>query len=471
MLQGQVIRTCAGMLLTWGLAGCGVFYTSPSVSDGRFKTTDLAVEVVPVTYETTLKANLMPNVPARLPVGFQPDAFDHMAAEPLHMPELAPIPHPASRPGLRPGAIPDRLPPFGTPEPYRIGVADVLLLSVSTAGTTLEELPGLISAQSKRQGFVVQDDGAIAIPDAGRVPVAGLTMESAEAAIFRALVSAGIDPSFSLEIAEFNSQRVAIGGQVRQPKLVPITLKPLFLHEAISSAGGLMGETPEFAKIIMTRDGETYQISAQRFIDDPAIRQIVLRGGDSLYVEAEFNEERARAHFQELLAIRSEQQQGVLFQLQNQQAQTQLQRNRIDEMNARRQLFLDRVELGAVERGFAYVTGEVPVPRRVALPFENTSSLADVLFADGGRGVDIQFGDYGEIYVLRRPSDPEEAGSLLAFHLNANNAANLTLASMFQMHPGDIVFVAEQPVTAWNRALSQVLPNIFTSIARTAATF
>ncbi|HET7409972.1 MAG TPA: polysaccharide biosynthesis/export family protein, partial [Paracoccaceae bacterium] len=452
MPRGRIIGGLTGALVALGLTGCGVFYISPSVSDGTFKQTDLAVDIVPVTYETTLAANLMPNVPARLPLGFQPGAFGDAAAIAVQMPQLSPIPAPPSRPGPRPGNIPDRLPPIEPPQPYHIGVADVLLLSVNTAGTALEQLPGLITAQAKRQGFVVQDDGAIAIPDAGRVRVAGMTMQEAEAAIFQALVSAGIDPSFSLEIAEFNSQRVAVGGEVGQPMLVPITLKPLYLHEAISAAGGMTASDPEVAKIILTRDGETYQIGGQRFIDDPGIRQIVLRAGDSLYVESEFEEDRARARFQELLAIRAEQQQGALFRLQVRQAQAQIEENAIARQEARREVFLDRVELGAVERGYAYIAGEVPTPQRVALPFESTASLADMLFAEGGQGIDIEFGDYSEIYVLRRPTNPEEAGSLVAFHLNANNAANLSLASMFEMHPGDVVFVEEQPITAWNRA-------------------
>lgn len=469
MPRGGIKGALTGALVALGLAGCGAIYISPSVTDGSFKATDLKVEVIPVTYETTLKANLMPNVPARLPLGFQPGAFDSLAAGiPVQSPDLLPIPAPPSRPGLRPGSIPDRLPPYEPVEPYQIGVADVLLLSVNTAGTALEELPGLISAQAKRQGFVVQDDGAIAIPDAGRVRVGGLTMQEAEAVIFQALVSAGMDPSFSLEITEFNSQRVAVGGEVRQPMLVPITLKPLYLHEAISAAGGLATPEPEVAKIILSREGETYQIGAQRFIDDPSIRQILLRGGDSVYVQSEFEEDRARALFEEQIAIRSEQQRGALFQLQTQQAISQIEDNRINRMNAERQAFLSRVDLGAVDRGYAYVAGEVPVPQRVPLPFENTASLADVLFSEGGRGVDIEFGDYSEIYVLRRPASPEEAGSLLAFHLNANNAANLSLAAMFEIHPGDVVFIEEQPVTAWNRALSQILPNLFTTIARTA---
>lgn len=473
MPRRQILGALLGVSLVLGMSSCGVFYTSPSVSDGSFlgKDTDLDVEVVPVTYETTLKANLMPNVPARLPLGFQPGSFQQLAATSIAMPQLGAIPGPPSQPGARPGRILDRLPPIEAARPYTIGVADVLLLSVNTAGATLDQLPGLITAQSKRQGFVVQDDGAIAIPDAGRVRVAGMTMQDAEAAIFQALVSAGIDPSFSLEIAEFNSQRVAVGGEVGQPMLVPITLKPLYLHEAISAAGGMAVADPDVAKVVLTRDGQTYQIGAQRFIDDPAIRDIVLRGGDSVYVESEFQEERARARFQELLAIRGEQQQQALFQFQAQQAQAQAETNAIARMNAERQVFLDRLELGAVERGYAYIAGEVPNPQRVPLPFENAASLADVLYAEGGRGINIQFGDYSAIYVLRRPPNPEEAGSLLAFHLNANNAANLSLASMFEIHPGDVVFVAEQPITAWNRALSQTLPTLFTSLASVAGSF
>lgn len=474
MPRGRVIGALLCALAVVGLSGCGLVYTSPSVSDGNFigKKTDLDVEIVPMTYESTLAANLMPNVPARLPLGFQPGTYQQVSTTvPLSIPQLGPIPAPPSRPGDRPGFIPDRLPPIEAPEPYTIGVADVLLLSVNASAATLEQLPSLITSQAQRQGFVVQDDGAIAIPDAGRVRVAGLTMQEAESAIFQTLVAAGIDPSFSLEIAEFNSQRVAVGGEVGQPMLVPITLKPLYLHEAISAAGGLQVPDTDVAKILLTRGGETYQIGANRFIDDPAIRQIVLREGDSIYVESEFREERARARFEEMLAVRGEQQSQVLFQVQALQAQAQAEQNALNRITAERQLFLDRVELGAVERGYAYLAGEVQIPQRVPLPFENTASLADVLYYDGGRGINIQFGDYGEIYVLRRPTNPDEAGSLMAFHLDAANAANLSLASMFEVHPGDVVFVAEQPITAWNRVISQMLPQLFTSIASTAAAF
>ena len=90
-------------------------------------------------------------------------------------------------------------------------------------------------------------------------------------------------------------------------------------------------------------------------------------------------------------------------------------------------------------------------------------TLADVLFVDGG--INIQFGDYGEIYLLRAESDPQSNGGLTAFHLDAENAVNLAVATRMEIRPNDVIFVAEQPVTSWNRVVSQILPQIFFSAA------
>lgn len=461
-LKNTLKTIAVGVLAASTLGGCGVFYTAPSVSDG-VAGTDLDVRVVSMSHESVAAANLTPYVPARLPLGFQPEAMQKLAGRTIQAPRLAAIPAAPTQSSSRPGFIPDNLPPLEEPRAYRIGVADVLLLSVTNNATSIDQLPGLINAQSKRQGFVVQDDGAIAIPDAGRVRVAGMTMQDAEAEIFQSLVSAGIDPSFSLEIAEFNSQRVSVGGEVRTPALVPITLKPLFLHEAINSVGGLALDDPKVAKVQLFRQGRTFQIGAERFLTDPAMRQIVLRDGDSIYVGSSYREDRARNRFAEQLQIREQQQTQVQFALQAQQAAAQQQANALARLESERSLFKDRVELGAVKRDYAYLAGEVVVPSRYALPFERKAVVADVLFNE--RGLNINFADYGEIYVLRRSTNPEEAGSITAYHLNAENAANLVLAGMMEVHAGDVVFVAEQPITSWNRAFSQMLPNLFLTAA------
>jgi polysaccharide export outer membrane protein len=61
-------------------------------------------------------------------------------------------------------------------------------------------------------------------------------------------------------------------------------------------------------------------------------------------------------------------------------------------------------------------------------------------------------------------------GKLTAWHLDAENAVNLAAATRFEMHPNDVVFVAQHPVTAWNRVISQVLPQFFLQAAAFAAT-
>ena len=41
----------------------------------------------------------------------------------------------------------------------------------------------------------------------------------------------------------------------------------------------------------------------------------------------------------------------------------------------------------------------------------------------------------------------------MAWHLDTINAINLVYAADFQLRPKDIIFVAEQPVTRWDRAM------------------
>lgn len=467
-------RGICAFALALSIAGCGVAYTSPSVRDGNplgdASGTDYDVEVIRLTEETARAANLQPYVPARLPLPFQPGAAERTRnAVRASLPEnLIPPPEPQFLPERRPSFISDRFPPITAPEPYRIGPADVVLLSVNTPAT-LDDLPGLISAQSKRQGYVVQDDGSIAIPDAGRVQIGGLTIQDAEAEIFRALVAAGIDPSFSLEIAEFNSQRATVGGEVAAPQLVPITLKPLYLHEAIQAAGGLTVSDPSVAKIQLFRGSEVYQIGGDRFLADPATRQIVLRDGDSIYVASEFDDEAARLYFDQQLALRQTQIQQTQSALTLTNVISQVQENELARQAAERQIFLERLELQAVDRPFAYVTGEVKKPVRIPLPFERKASLADVLFDKEVQGLTIREADYGEIYVIRAASDPRLMGKLTAYHLNAENAVNLAAATRLEIHPNDVVFVSEQPITAWNRVITQIFPQIFLQAATIAS--
>lgn len=505
------------------LSGCGVVYTSPSVYDSTSSFAPdpaFAVQVVPLTVETAMNANLDPYVPARLPDAFRPapgEALAPMAAGDTRMPDIpAPrigetgagpaaatdeLPPAATRREPRPEELEMRLPPEEGPRPYRIGVADVLLLSVNTSGATLADVPALLNAQSARQGYVVQDDGAIAVPDVGRIQVAGLTLEEAEAEIFQALVAQRLDPSFSLEVADFRSQRVSIGGAVRQPAVQPITLRPLYLSEALQLSGGVATERPEDAMVRLFRDGQVYRIPVERLYDEGGLADVALRDGDAVFVDAAYDQRQARAYFEEQLRLREaelrerefafRQRQAEIeevrfgvtlaqFELEKVQLRRQLQQMRIDaalynlqrnndrraDATAQQAAFNERLKLGAVARDYVYVAGEVRTPRRTPLPFETRAVLADVLF--DGTGLNINFADYSEIYLLRRSGGDAAPGALTAYHLNGENAANLSVATLMELRPNDILFVAEQPVTAWGRVVNQLVPSLLNTAAAVA---
>lgn len=100
------------------------------------------------------------------------------------------------------------------------------------------------------------------------------------------------------------------------------------------------------------------------------------------------------------------------------------------------------------------------------MPFNQQTTLADVIYGNGG--FPTTTGDPSEIYILRSSSNPAEFGAVTAWHLNARNAANLTLATRFEMRPNDVVFIEEQPITKWNRALQQALPTLINTAASAA---
>lgn len=239
------------------LGACGVSYNSPSVSQ---QAGGADVRVVDIDPQTLLVANRAPYTPKSLPEVFYAAVGGGQLRGAGALPEEPFLPDERRQP------LELRVPPQIPTEPYRIGVGDVLLLATKSAGSTVEELSGLLAAQNARQGYTVRDDGAIAIPDIGPVQVAGMTIEEAEAMLFDALVSNQIDPAFSLEVAEFNSKRVAVGGAVGDPTIVPITLNTLDLGEAITAAGGIQVSNEEFASIRIYRDGSLYQIPFEDFL-------------------------------------------------------------------------------------------------------------------------------------------------------------------------------------------------------------
>ena len=314
-------------------------------------------------------------------------------------------------------------------------------------------MTGLLAASNQRQGYTVRDDGAITIPDIGTVPLAGLTLEEAEARVFEALLDNQIDPAFSLEVSEFNSQKIAVGGAVGNSTIVPVTLSTPRLGEVLAAAGGVQVQDEEFASIRIYRDGTLYQIPLEEFYGQPDLQKIRLTDGDAVFVDTTYDLDRALQFYQariNVIQVRSQARSDAMSAL---QSEISIRRAAIEEQRSN---YEAQVTFDAVERDYVYLTGEVADQSRFTLPLGRTATLADVLYDSGG--FDTTTGDPAEIYVLRASDNPAEFGAVTAWHLNAGNIVNITMATKFEMRPNDIVFIEEQPITKWGRALQQAFP-------------
>lgn len=425
------------------MSGCGIVYHSPDIREGPVG--GGKIRVVEVTPETVMVANRHPYAPRRLPAAFAPASGSgrygmEAAPAPVYLPEN------------RPEDLVTRLPPPVPTEPYRIGVGDVVVLATKSVGTTVEELTGLLAAENRRQGYTVQDDGSIAIPDVGRVRIAEMTLEEAEGILFQRLLERQIDPSFSLEIAEFNARKAAVGGAVVAPGVAPITLVPLNLDTAITAVGGIDAADRDSAVIRIYRDGSLYQIPVAEYLVNPRYQKVRLADGDSVFVDTEYDLAKAAAYFEQQIRLAE-------FRQQNRSNALQILSQEIEQQRGEQETFTARVEYGAEKRDHVYLSGEVARQGRWPLPYGNPATLADALY-DGATGSSNITGNPREIYVLRGSVDPREFGAVTAWHVDAGSGVGMMMMTRMQLRPDDIVFIAEQPVTRWDRVIKQLSPSL-----------
>lgn len=452
------MRILIPVALALSLGGCGVVYNGMSVQPGV--SAEGKVRVLPITAETVMVANKSAYAPQALP-----PEFSRTAGTRGSVTARTTAPSPAHDGAVRPGPLPTRLPPPVTTAGYSIGVGDVVLLATRDAGTTVEQLSGILAAQNSRQGYTVQDDGTISIPNVGRVRIAGLTVDAAEAALFQRFIERQVDPTFSLEVAEFRSKKATIGGAVAAPAVVPITLSPLYLDEALAAAGGARVDDMDYASVRIYRDGTMYQIPLADLYRNTGARRIRLAAGDSVFVDTEYELAQASAYFEEQIRLVGYRQAEQQVQLNALNTEIALRRAELQE---RRSNFAARAEMGEEARDYVYITGEVARQSRYPLPYGRRATLADALY-EGAGGIPARTGSPKEIYVLRGSDQPLEYQSVSAWHLDARNAASLMLATRFELRPNDVIFVAAHPVTHWSNVVNAITPTLLATSVNAAA--
>ena len=97
-----------------------------------------------------------------------------------------------------------------------------------------------------------------------------------------------------------------------------------------------------------------------------------------------------------------------------------------------------------------FVLGAIS-PTIVTINPSKRDSLADILFTVGGV-LSSTNAKRSEVYLLRG-SNP-----VVAYHLDAQSPTRLIVADAMELRPNDILYVAEQPIASFNRALATIVP-------------
>ena len=428
-LVGRSMNRAILVFIALTLTGCGIVYQPTFVRDDA----SANIRVVHLTPETILEANSSPYTPQSWPNAFvsidESEDSEDKLKDPIFDPQRLV------------GVIEWHMPKLESMT-YKIGVGDVITLNMQLKESLGDVLNGLIASQNSQRGYRVQEDGAVSIPDIGRVVIGSLTLQEAESVVYQRLLTAGVAPSFSINITEFNSQKISISGNIKSPGILPLTLQPLYLDEAIYESGGFTIRDASFIIVRLYRKGSIYQIFGPEVYNQDDTKRILLRDGDTIVVDV-------TDEFDEILGLRQEAREKKLQEI---ELETEAKANHAESL-------LSRIEYGSIPREYVYIIGEVFQQSRYTLPFGHKAFLADALLEIGG-GVSSLTGNPKQIYVLRGGAGLKNFTPITALHLDATNAANFLLATRLELRPKDVIFVGTQPITNWNRMIQQIIPSL-----------
>lgn len=135
----------------------------------------------------------------------------------------------------------------------------------------------------------VSENGEITYPLIGSVSLGGLSLALAEKKIANALQNGGFikKPQVNIVLVQIRGNQVAVLGQVTRPGRFPLETANTHLSDMIAMAGGATPSGDDIAIVTGQRNGKPFrkQIDIPSiFLTDKVQDDIVLQGGDSIYV-------------------------------------------------------------------------------------------------------------------------------------------------------------------------------------------
>lgn len=134
--------------------------------------------------------------------------------------------------------------------------------------------------------FRVGSDGAVDIPYAGRVPIAGLTVDEATRALTVQLGTVLRRPQVVLNVETYESRKVDVDGIVTKPGTYPLEKKRTTVSDIIVRAGGLADPSAPRAFILREVAGEPVKVEVdlERLNNGDLTADVEVKAGDRIYV-------------------------------------------------------------------------------------------------------------------------------------------------------------------------------------------
>jgi polysaccharide biosynthesis/export protein len=316
------------------------------------------------------------------------------------------------------GAFPDK-----RPKPQQVaGVGDVLNISI------FEAAPGGLftpaTAAGARPGnFVdlppqaVDQKGSIYVPYAGEIPAAARTLPEIQQAIVARLRNRAIEPQVVVSLNQQHSSVVSVLGDVNTPGVLALNSVGERLMALIARAGGPKFEAIE-SYVTLQRDGKRVRVLLSRVVHDPN-ENIFIRPNDVIFVTRESPSFTA---------------------------------------------------LGALNQNVFGFNSEITFDTE-------TLTLAQAIGKAGG--LNDQQSDPAEVFVYRYEDRPllEKFGVdtkrftydriPTIYHINLRDPSGMLLASGFQVHTKDVMYVANAKVVDYYKLLT-LINNTGNSVSNTA---
>ena len=164
---------------------------------------------------------------------------------------------------------------YGKPPDPKIGIGDAITVTIWEAAAgglfgsavTTGVSPGSRSVTIPDQ--VVSRDGAISVPFADRIPVAGKSPLEVQRIIEQRLADKAIEPQVLVVITKSITNSATVSGEVVSGARVPLSINGDRLLDVIALAGG--AKAPVYDTFVrLSREGVTVTIPMEKLVSEPA---------------------------------------------------------------------------------------------------------------------------------------------------------------------------------------------------------